>query len=261
MSNESISEIIIDLDNVFDLNRYDESTMLQYAAKTQLEQLIKGFVEHVEKYNKEKSCQPNSDGFLDKVTRKNNTIFINGQRGTGKTTFLRAMLDCYSNKDKDSCPLAFIDPTLIETHQNILVDIVVKFKQLYDEKLKYCADEDINRQLNTCLEEMAEGLKLASHHKTNHDKHDDSWFLSQALKSAKSGQYLEERFHHFINAVAKALNKELFIIAIDDVDTHTQKAYEVLETIRRYLNHPRVVVLISGDLKLYNYIVKNQKKD
>ncbi|MEI7346090.1 P-loop NTPase fold protein [Dickeya chrysanthemi] len=236
--------------------------MLQYAAKEQLDDLMKGFVEHVKEYNKGKSCQPNGDGFPDEITRKNNTIFINGQRGTGKTTFIRAMLDYYSEeKNSDGVfPLAFIDPTLIETHQNILIDIVVKFKQLYDSKLKYCVDEEKNQRLNKCLEEMSEGLKLASHHKTNHDKHDDGWFLSQALKSAKSGQYLEERLHHFINEISEVLNKELFIIAIDDVDTHTQKAYEVLETIRRYLNHPRVVVLISGDLKLYNYIVKNQKK-
>ncbi|WES88625.1 P-loop NTPase fold protein [Dickeya fangzhongdai] len=263
MSTNNSSEIIIDLDNVFDLNRYDENTMLQYMAKEQLEQLLTGFVKNLKKYGEDSSCRQrcDADKRLNDIPRSNNTIFINGQRGTGKTTFLRAMLDYYSNNDEGICPLAFIDPTLIETHQNILVDIVVKFKQLYDERLKYCADEEINRHLNTCLEEMAEGLRLASHHKTNHDKHDDSWFLSQALKSAKSGQYLEERFHHFINAVAKALNKELFIIAIDDVDTHTQKAYDVLETIRRYLNHPRLVVLISGDLRLYNHIVKNQKQN
>ncbi|MCI4216338.1 hypothetical protein MRO97_10705, partial [Dickeya dianthicola] len=263
MSDKNISEITIDLDNVFDLNRYNESTMLQYAAKEQLEQLLNGFVKNLEKYGGDSSCHQrcDADKRLNDIPRSNNTIFINGQRGTGKTTFLRAMLDYYSNNNEGICPLAFIDPTLIETHQNILVDIVVKFKQLYDEKLKYCADEDINRQLNTCLEEMAEGLRLTSHHKTNHDKHDDSWFLSQALKSAKSGQYLEERFHHFVNEVAKALNKELFIIAIDDVDTHTQKAYDVLETIRRYLSHPRLVVLISGDLRLYNHIVKNQKQN
>ncbi|WPD75638.1 CpaF/VirB11 family protein [Dickeya fangzhongdai] len=260
MSDKNISEIIIDLDNAFDLNRYDANTMLQYAAKEQLEQLMEGFVENAKTYNKDNLCQPKSGKLLDNIIRKNNTIFINGQRGTGKTTFLRAILDYYPNNDKGICPLAFIDPTLIETHQNILVDIMVKFKQLYSEKLKYCADEEVNRQLNTCLEEMAEGLKLASHHKTNHDKHDDSWFLSQALKNAQSGQYLEEHVHRFINKVAKALNIELFIIAIDDVDTHTQKAYDVLETIRRYLSHPRLVVLISGDLKLYNYIVKNQKQ-
>ncbi|WP_107759734.1 P-loop NTPase fold protein [Dickeya sp. Secpp 1600] len=263
MSTNNSSEIIIDLDNVFDLNRYDENTMLQYMAKEQLEQLLTGFVKNLKKYGEDSSCRQrcDADKRLNDIPRSNNTIFINGQRGTGKTTFLRAMLDYYSNNDEGICPLAFIDPTLIETHQNILVDIVVKFKQLYDERLKYCADEEINRHLNTCLEEMAEGLRIASHHKTNHDKHDDSWFLSQALKSAKSGQYLEERFHHFINAVAKALNKELFIIAIDDVDTHTQKAYDVLETIRRYLNHPRLVVLISGDLRLYNHIVKNKKQN
>ncbi|MEI7377418.1 P-loop NTPase fold protein [Dickeya chrysanthemi] len=260
MSDKNISEITIDLDNVFDLNKYEVSTMLQYAAKEQLEHLIEGFVRDAKKYNKLNPFQPKSGKLPDNIIRKNNTIFINGQRGTGKTTFLRAMLDYYSNNDEGICPLAFIDPTLIETHQNILVDIVVKFRQLYSEKLKYCADENINHQLNACLEEMAEGLKLASHHKTNHDKHDDSWFLSQALKNAQSGQYLEEHVHRFINKVAEALNIELFIIAIDDVDTHTQKAYDVLETIRRYLSHPRLVVLISGDLKLYNYIVKNQKQ-
>ncbi|URL02946.1 hypothetical protein L4F91_05040 [Avibacterium sp. 20-126] len=45
------------------------------------------------------------------------------------------------------------------------------------------------------------------------------------------------------------------MIAIDDIDTRTDKAYELLETIRCYLTHPKLVVLVSGDIKLYSYIV------
>ncbi|APS28862.1 hypothetical protein NC16_03595 [Pectobacterium brasiliense] len=196
---------------------------------------------------------------LNKLQRRNNTIFVNGQRGTGKTTFLNAVLDFYSKNENGICPLAFIDPTLIETHQNIIVDIVVKFKQLYDESLKYCSAQEQYHELNTYLEKMAEGLRLLGEQKNNHSKHDDAWFLSQALKNSKNGQCLEERFHQFIDKIATTLNKKLFIIAIDDVDTNTEKAYEILENIRRYLSNPRIVVIISGDVTLYNYIIKNKK--
>ncbi|MFJ5440892.1 hypothetical protein [Pectobacterium sp. CHL-2024] len=259
-----MSEIIIDLDNIHDINDYSDNTMLQQAAKKKLDILLNGFLIHLGKdpIDEKNDCQEkNGNNQLNKLQRRNNTIFVNGQRGTGKTTFLNAMLDFYSTNENNTgiCPLAFIDPTLIETHQNIIVDIVVKFKQLYDKKLKYCRDQEQYNDLNKQLEQMAEGLRLLGEQKNNHNKHDDSWFLSQALKSSKSGQYLEERFHQFIDKIANVLNKKLFIIAIDDVDTNTEKAYEILENIRRYLSHPKIVVVISGDVTLYNYIVKNRK--
>lgn len=259
-----MSKIIIDLDNIHDINDYSDNTMLQQAAKKKLDILLNGFLIHLGKDpidEKNDYQEKNGNNQLNKLQRRNNTIFVNGQRGTGKTTFLNAMLDFYSTNENTTgiCPLAFIDPTLIETHQNIIVDIVVKFKQLYDKKLKYCRDQEQYNDLNKQLEQMAEGLRLLGEQKNNHNKHDDSWFLSQALKSSKSGQYLEERFHQFIDKIANALNKKLFIIAIDDVDTNTEKAYEILENIRRYLSHPKIVVVISGDVTLYNYIVKNRK--
>ncbi|MFJ5408286.1 P-loop NTPase fold protein [Pectobacterium punjabense] len=256
-----MSEIIIDLDNIHYMNDYSDNTMLQQSAKKKLDILLNDFLIYLEKdpIDKKNNCQENNQ--LNKLQRRNNTIFVNGQRGTGKTTFLNAMLDFYSTNENNTgiCPLAFIDPTLIETHQNIIVDIVVKFKQLHDKKIKYCRDQEQYNDLNKQLEQMAEGLRLLGEQKNNHNKHDDSWFLSQALKSSKSGQYLEERFHQFIDKIANALNKKLFIIAIDDVDTNTEKAYETLENIRRYLSHPKIVVVISGDVTLYNYIVKNRK--
>ncbi|WP_225087002.1 CpaF/VirB11 family protein [Pectobacterium colocasium] len=256
-----MSKVIINLDNINDISEYSENTMLQQAAKKKLDTLLNGFIENVEKnidsgakyYCKERNKQ------INKLQRHNNTIFVSGQRGTGKTTFLNAVLDFYSKYENGICPLAFIDPTLIETHQNIIVDIVVKFKQLYDESLKYCSDQEQYHELNKYLEKMAEGLRLLGEQKNNHSKHDDAWFLSQALKNSKSGQCLEERFHQFIDKIATTLNKKLFIIAIDDVDTNTEKAYEILENIRRYLSHPRIVVIISGDVTLYNYIIKNKK--
>ncbi|MEQ9907980.1 hypothetical protein ABRP70_08980 [Pectobacterium odoriferum] len=256
-----MSKVIINLDNINDINEYSESTMLQQTAKKKLDILLNGFIENVEKKTTSgmQNCCKERKNQINKLQRNNNTIFVNGQRGTGKTTFLNAVLDFYSENENGIFPLAFIDPTLIETHQNIIVDIVVKFKQLYDESLKYCSDQEQYHELNKYLEKMAEGLRLLGEQKNNHSKHDDAWFLSQALKNSKSGQCLEERFHQFIDKIATTLNKKLFIIAIDDVDTNTEKAYEILENIRRYLSHPKIVVIISGDVTLYNYIIKNRK--
>ena len=194
-----------------------------------------------------------------KIQRHNNTIFINGQRGAGKTTFLQTILNDHSQLNSQKIlPVAFIDPTLIETHQHILVEVVAKFCHLVDEKLKCCSDEKKYNSFHESLENMAEGLQLLRVN-DNGNNNDSSWYLTKAIKKATSGQNLERRFHELIETVSSILDVNLFLIAIDDVDTKTSKAYEVLEVIRCYLTHPKLATLISGDLALYSYIVRNKK--
>lgn len=194
----------------------------------------------------------------------NNTIFIHGERGAGKTTFLKTVLNHYRNKNHELikvCPIPVIDPTLIETHQHILVDIVTKLVRLVNGKLKCCQDEENYHKFRNKLEQMAEGLQLLNtKEKYNQDYSDAAWFLDRALNKATSGQDLERCFHKFIDTILEILGEDLFLISIDDVDTQTNKASEVLEVLRCYLTHPKLIVLISGDLRLYSNIVRNKKQ-
>ncbi len=248
--------INVDLTKSLSSGKVEPSSLLQVNAREKLFTILKQFVNYSEsalnKIDSSLELEFSSD-------RLNNTVFISGQRGAGKTTFLRTVLLERLKDTKDKIlPLAFIDPTLINTNQHILVDIIAKFKQVVERNLSSCGNEDKINQFNKNLEEMAEGLKLLNSKVSNFDK-DASWFLNKALKHAASGQNLEVKFHQLIDTASHILGQNLFVIAIDDVDNDTTKAYEVLELIRRYLTHSKIAVIISGDLKLYSHIVKNKK--
>lgn len=190
----------------------------------------------------------------------NNTIFIHGKRGAGKTTFIKSVLNYYldENNSNGILPIAFIDPTLTHTHQHILVDIIVKINMMVEEKFKYCCDDEQRQSYRESLNGMSEGLKLLKNYQPN-QSHDAQWFMSNALKESKHGQVLEEKFHDYINSVTKILGTQLLLIAIDDVDTETKEAYEVLEIIRSTITHPKICIILTGDESLYNFIVHEKK--
>ncbi|MBF0507384.1 MAG: hypothetical protein HQK57_00450 [Deltaproteobacteria bacterium] len=46
------------------------------------------------------------------------------------------------------------------------------------------------------------------------------------------------------------------VILIDDVDTAFQRGWRVLETVRKYLVTPHLIVIVSGDLELYEMVIR-----
>lgn len=248
-------QISIDLSSPLTGTQHGSTQLLQQDARQRIENLLSEFKQQNQKYG-----NPSYDEF-DPI-RVNHTIFIDGERGAGKTTFLRAILKKYQDASElNVCPLPLIDPTLIETHQHILIDIVTKFVRQLDKKIKCCQDEKQYHQFREKLDVMAEGLKLISQKEsTAKEPSDASWFLEKALNKATNGQDLERHFHQLLDTMADMLKIDLFLIAIDDVDTQTEKADEVLEVLRCYLTHPKLVVVLSGDLKLYSHIVRNNKR-
>jgi hypothetical protein len=254
---KKLEPIVIDLTLPLISGNVKTANLLQVQAKSRLDELLVKFVQSSDLLQ----GPPNKKSWAREfdTQRFNNTIFISGQRGAGKTTFLRTVLLEKFNDDLDGIlPVAFIDPTLVETHQHILIDIIAKFKQLVSEQLSCCGDEKKHKEFTKRLEALAEGLKLLGRTNIANDQ-DAAWFLNKALKHAVGGQTLEAKFHELIDTVAEILEQKLFIIAIDDVDTDTSKAYEVLELIRRYLTHPKLAVIISGDPSLYSHIVQGKK--
>ncbi|HCE2679883.1 TPA: hypothetical protein NGU92_001338 [Vibrio parahaemolyticus] len=252
------STITLDLSLPLTGSQIDNSQLLQQDALKQIDALFESIKQQTI-VNNDNDNDNDNDEF--NPTRYNNTLFIHGERGAGKTTFLRGLLNHYRHDEnhKTICPIPLIDPTLSSTHQHILVDIIAKFASLVESKLSKCCDADKFEAFRSKLEDIAQGLQLLGDTKAD-KQYDASWFLDKAINKATSGFALEKGIHNLIDVMANELNVELFVIAIDDVDTKTDKANEVLETLRCYLTHPRLVILLSGDLKLYSHIVKTSKK-
>ncbi len=253
MNTSKKEEISIDLENTLKIIK----KTIQPEAEERLAEILDNFKKRNKTSDKVNELDSWKKDFY--IERSNNTIFINGERGAGKTTFLRSQLLSMLEDDNDEIlPVALIDPTLVETHQHILVDIIAKLSELVRGKFSCCGNESDLVSFNEKLEAMAEGLRLLQSKEKNKDQ-DASWFLNKALRNAIGGQTLEQKFHDLIDTSSRILNQNIFVIAFDDVDTDTTKAFEVLELIRRYLSHRKIVTLISGDIKLYSHIVKNKK--
>ncbi|EGQ8094588.1 hypothetical protein G4T96_001089 [Vibrio cholerae] len=253
-----MSDITIDLSTLVGGVRIKKEQLLQQDANKQMDRLLLSMQEGAKK----KSSESENYSYLKPLRRCNNTIFIHGERGAGKTTYLHSLIERYQTKEDtkaiNAMPLPLIDPTLVSTQQHILVDIIAKFTSLVKSSLNHCCDSDKFERFRSKLDALAEGVQLLSG-KVSSSQYDSSWFLSKAIDQSSSGIQLEHGIHALVDVMSDILDADLFFIAIDDVDTDTKKAHEVLEVIRCYLTHPRLVVVLTGDLKLYSHIVKRAK--
>ncbi|MBG6031907.1 hypothetical protein I5E97_12790 [Proteus hauseri] len=257
MSDNNI--IKIDLEQPAYSNGLENIAFLQRDAKLKLWDRLKGFKD------KAINNKTNDDSSYGKNI-SNNTVFISGRRGAGKTTFLKTILsdiesDFFSGKKELNIKTlvgAYFDPTSIDTNQHILIDIITSIKNsLFNSAYINNKEKNIEK-INKALFKMSKGLQLLNT-KKNSDFSDPSWFLDSALNSSESGLKLVDYLNEFIDEICSQFGFELILVAIDDVDTNSNKAYEMLELIRNYFNHPKFVVIISGDLELYSHIVLKKK--
>lgn len=262
MNSASEKIITIDLNENFDPKALNRGNLLQWKAFDQLTELFERFLKAQEAVTGER---PRICDEIDPV-RVNQTIFISGPRGSGKTTFLRSVLTDIQDADKEpfslTKPLTYIDPTLIETGEHLMVLLLTQINALLQDHWKNSLNEQQQMEYQERLAAMAEGLKqLGKENKPSESWEDASWAIKKGLKHAYGGKALELNFNRLLEIAANILDIKAFVIAFDDVDIDTTCADQVLELIRRYLTSPRLIVLVSGDLNLYSYLVTRKQFD
>lgn len=201
-------------------------------------------------------------------TRSHNAILIEGGRGSGKTTFLLNALHRLNaaqklGKSKESVVakvadklhvLPMIDPTLIETKENIIIVIL----SMIEAAIAHVRDDSGN--IEKVRQSLAEGLGLLDgigpDSAYGNEWEDANWVMSRGLHKAKKGRMFELKFGVYLETALAMLDKKAFVIAFDDVDTNFNHGHTILETIRKYLTSPRLVLLLSGDLDLYGRLLR-----
>lgn len=200
--------------------------------------------------------------------RTHNAVLIDGARGTGKSTVLvnlPAYLKQKANVGYDPMRGSYhtqrsrasllervhimkpVDPTLLEDHDDLFLHVIVAAVLSDSEVQQPQHDETNYRAMLRALEELAHGLESVDAQKEERglDK----------LRSFIGNRQLNCKVHAFFRSVLTLLGKDLLVLTIDDVDTALDRAYENLEIVRRYLNTPLVLPIISGDLELYHEVI------
>lgn len=245
MNNEANDEsIIINIEDSLDASRnFEANNLLQKKAIDKIGRLLKSRLDKVETCDN-KHC---------KSDRRHDTITILGERGSGKTSLLLNLETILSQYQDKLVFLKIIDPTLFETKQNILVSIISLIADEIEDKNK-------DDSWNESLIKLADGLKLLDGVGSDimkSDLFDDgTLILEKGLDHAHSGLNLEKYLNCFISKSLSLLNKKMFVLIFDDIDTNIDKGWMVLETIRKYLTSCQLQVFVSGDWELYSSLVR-----
>ncbi|MDC7709264.1 P-loop NTPase fold protein [Vogesella indigofera] len=202
-------------------------------------------------------CYPHGSGL---------TYFIDGTRGAGKSTFLNFTYEHLDKRQQGTIesdavsvkPLLYLDPSRIESSEIVLLHILKHLKHLMEgcshRGQDWGKQQEVFRDL---FKQMAGGLHLFVSKTESLKDLDAELFLDYGLDRAADSQRLRHLLHQTIDLVCKVHNTRALLVAIDDADTKFAQAIEVLECIRKYLDTPQMVVLLTGDMEMYSLLVQN----
>lgn len=207
--------------------------------------------------------------------RYHKAITIGGGRGSGKTTFVLNLLEAIRKDRKEADKgvfeglevLTHLDPTTIESKESILVAIVALIDKRCASHWEKASESqelgELRKRFRKKLEILARGLKgldgVGAQGPLGSQWDDPSHILQEGLEDARAARDLEMNFHALIDAALAFLGKKAFVLALDDIDTRFDRGWPVLEVLRKFLTTPRMIVLVTGDLRLYSMLVRRQQ--
>lgn len=217
--------------------------------------------------DKSKLCyKKNSSESVVNLPMRHSAIMISGSRGAGKTSFLFSLRHDLQYEEEcinDLEILDFLDPTLIEAKVHIFFTIISLVKSRVEDKFSNCGcDNDISlckkKFWKERLLELAKGLPFIDNADTKTPEYwdDATQILNKALDDAHATFNLRKNFDEFLECSLEILGKKAFLLSIDDIDTKFEKAWLVLETIRKYLATKYIITILSGDFELFSISVR-----
>ncbi|HHR5913265.1 TPA: antiviral RADAR system adenosine triphosphatase RdrA [Providencia alcalifaciens] len=231
-------------------NNADKNELWQQDANKILISFLEKMGKNAQKYKQKCSSLNVQDISLNSYQH---AIFISGDRGTGKTVFLRnakATWEFHSKNDKEIPNLYFIDvidPTLLNINDRFSEVIIASVYAAVDKKLKR---PDIKQEKKDSFYSALKTLSSALGHPTEFDE----FRGIDRIQKYRSGIHIERYFHHFLITSVDLLGCDALVLPIDDVDMKIENAFGVIDDIRCLLSCPLILPLVSGDNDMYNHI-------
>lgn len=196
-------------------------------------------------------------------------FFIDGSRGSGKSTLMRAVRDALVNGKNQQegepqislYPLADVDPTELGKGENFFLYLLGCIYKILEEKYssRESRDEDtVNiRSAMEDLRQMSGGLQvLMDSDEALKKSENPDFFLENCVDKCADSTRLRRKLCDLLGKVAKNVGKEVFLVTIDDADLNFSKCEDVLEYVRKYMQTPRLIFLFAGDMQLYSHVVR-----
>lgn len=189
----------------------------------------------------------------------NRNYLITGKRGSGKSTFLenllKLLLDNKETRTIDSdikfAKLLEYDPSASTGGENYFILNV--FAALKTE-LDHLGSCQCTRQnfpyIDDCrdlIRKLSNGLARRSQGKAPLSGLSMDVVAELTLENSDRDEYIRTLFAELITKMCQMKCISAYIITIDDSDTSSHQCFRVMEALRLYLNHPQIIVLMTGD--------------
>lgn len=87
----------------------------------------------------------------------------------------------------------------------------------------------------------------------------DALKLDAQLDYSIGGQNLSQIFEKLVERACEILGCKAILISFDDIDTQFDTGWDVLESIRKFFNSQKLVVVATGDLRLYSQLIRGKQ--
>lgn len=212
----------------------------------------------------------------------NNIIAFVGERGIGKTSCMKSFVKIISEVDsyrdyfkrglknysevaiKDNfLDIGTIDPSMFDKSGNLLELLITKMFKEFKTKIEKPNDncnsvsnsESNRRELIQQFSKIYDSLKyLNGNHDGKSECIDTLLLQAEASDFRNNLKKLIDDYLIFMNAKENSF----LLLQLDDIDLNIEKAYEMVEQIRKYLILPNVVILMATKMSQLFDIVKQQ---
>ncbi|CAN0617971.1 conserved protein of unknown function [Burkholderia multivorans] len=190
------------------------------------------------------------------------TQFLDGTRGAGKSTFLSSVkfaLESDADVNGRMAFIASIDPSRIEQSEIVLLVILQHLRKRVENALKERRrpeDDQLREEWRQAFRGVAGGLSMFAKGYHPLDELDPDLFLDWGLERASDSTSLRAKLHRLFATACRILRVRALMLAFDDADTDSTHAINLLECVRKYLDAPLMMVLVTGDLELYSLLVR-----
>lgn len=253
-------KIIIDLFASNVPGSTEEDDLIQKSLRDQLVESIRSSV---------KPARPEDSSGVTRLIDESgrNVFFVDGTRGAGKTTFINSVVKSLNNDKGDASTsiqcLPTIDPTKLPRHEPILVTVTARLNKMVSDKLKKNWSSNDHKKHKECwqnhLEQLKRGLHLLTDKEYKPEYFSDALKLDAQLDYSIGGQDLSQIFDKLVESACEILNCKAILISFDDIDTQFDTGWDVLEAIRKFFNSQHLVVVATGDLRLYSQLIRGKQ--
>lgn len=238
----------------------------------------------------------------DDVERPHSVVFIDGGRGAGKTYTLLSIqhaleavhwnrddhpsadswddfADCVRSshakklKDLAQSPLQvmkLIFPGDMGPHERVMEVVIASMMHRLDAQLQKHRSNPEKvasfRALQTALiEDVAQGWYFSrqlGQEAIAHDALDYAHFARRLEEETRKSARRIEHWRDFVSRYLDEINTAVLVVMLDDSDVRPEITADILETLRLYMNHPRIMVVLAGNIRsMRNALVLREMRE